>query len=169
VAPNSTLKSRPLVINDPDPTEFADNVRAVVVYTSTNDATERELFLSGSSGSMPMPPPGSTFTLNGTTRDASSNATIRDVRIEIVSGPNTKRNTKTDRNGKYSLASLGPGTITVKASKSGFEPMTHTILFLASKPLDFVLSKAAGARPGAATPLAAGRVTGPKRLQVEIR
>jgi hypothetical protein len=41
------------------------------------------------------------------------------VRTEIRSGPNTGRNTKTDRNGKYTLSNLGAGTITVKASKSG--------------------------------------------------
>jgi len=167
ISAGGTLSSHPLVISDPDPTEHADNVKVLVVYTA--DATDRELILSAESGPMPMPPAGSKFTLNGTTRDATSNATIRDVRIEIVSGPNTGRNTKTDRNGKYALSSLGAGTFTVRASKSGYDSTMQTLLFLANKPLDFTLSKTSSAgitQTLDARSLAAGPS---KRLRLRVR
>ena len=167
VSAGGTLRSRQVAVSDADPTEHADNVKVVVVYTSGD--TDRELILSAESGPMPLPPAGSKFTLNGLTRDATSNATIRDVRIEIVSGPNTGRNTKTDRNGKYALSSLGAGTFTVRASKSGFDATTQTILFLANKPLDFTLSKTSSAGITGtldAESLAAGSS---KRLRVQVR
>lgn len=165
VAANGTLRSRPLVISDPDPTEYADNVLALVKYTSSTDTTEKDLLLSADGGPMPMPPAGSKFSLTGVSRESAGNATVRDVRIEISSGPNTGRNTKTDRTGKYTLPNLGPGTITVKASKSGYEPMTETLLFLSNKPLDFRLTKV-GASGASAAPLDHHPV---KRLRVTPR
>ena len=166
ISAGGTLSSRPLVVSDLDPTEHADNVKVLVVYTS--DTTDRELILSAESGPMPLPPSGSKFTLNGTTRDATSNATIRDVRIEVVSGPNKGRNTKTDRNGKYTLSSLGAGTFTVRASKSGYDATMQTTLFLANKPLNFTLSKTSSA--GITESLDAESSSGPpKRLRLRVR
>ena len=167
ISAGGTLSSHPLVVSDVDPTEHADNVKVLVVYTA--DTTDRELILSAESGPMPLPPAGSKFTLNGLTRDATSNATIRDVRIEIVSGPNKGRNTKTDRNGKYALSSLGAGTFTVRASKSGYDATTQTTLFLANKPLDFRLSKTSST--GITETLdAESPAAGPsKRLRLQVR
>jgi hypothetical protein len=72
VAANGTLRSRPLVIRDPDPTEYADNVLARVKYTWSTDTTERDLLLSADAGPMPMPPAGSKFSLTGVSRDSAS-------------------------------------------------------------------------------------------------
>jgi hypothetical protein len=65
---------------------------------------------------------------------------------------------------------LGAGTFTVRASKSGYDATTETILFLANKPLDFVLSKIGSSSVGTVAPMDAGRAAGlPKRLHGEVR
>ncbi len=163
---NGTLSSRPLVVSDPDPTDYADHVEARVVYT--NGTTERELFLSADGPPMPTPPAGTVLTLTGTARDASSKATVRDVRVEITSGPGAGKNTKTDRNGKYTLKGAGAGTVTVKASKSGYEPVTETMLLLSAKTKDFTLTKTSSST-GATAPLSATASSTPKRLQGAVR
>lgn len=167
ITANGTLSSRAITAVDADPTDYADHIEARVVYT--NGTTDRDLFLSADGPPMPLPPPGTVLTLKGTARDASSNAAIRDVRVEIVSGPGAGRNTKTDRNGKYTLTGAGGGVVTLRASKSGYESVSETMLLLAAKTRDFSLIKLSSSAAGLAPMQAGPGHALPKRLQMEIK
>ena len=73
--------------------------------------------------------------------------------------------------GKYTSGRLGPGTFTVRASKSGYESTTQTILFLANKLLDFTVGKAISGITESTGPQSSLRqVSGPPwRLHAEVR
>ena len=72
--------------------------------------------------------PGSvSIAVSGSVRDAQQNDGIADVQVEVTSGPDTSKATRTDGSGNYSLAGLRPGAFTVRFNRSDFEVVERTV------------------------------------------
>jgi hypothetical protein len=146
IAANGTLDSNELVAADSDPTGYIERSEARIAFSDTS-STSRSVTISADVPSLPGPPPNTKFILTGTVKDASSGSTIRDVKIEVRDGANAGRSTKTDRNGKYSLADLKAGSFTVRASKTDYTSSELAVINSA-KVLNFTLRKSGGGGGG---------------------
>jgi len=122
------------------------DVTSRVIWTSTNEATaavsrEGELRLIGAgrseigasleqvSASFPVSVaarPPDTSTLSGSVADSVSRRGLANATVQVLVGPNAGRNTSTDESGFYSLAALLHGSVTVRVTRSGYEPAEGT-------------------------------------------
>jgi uncharacterized protein YkwD len=64
--------------------------------------------------------------LGGTVTDAAAGA-VDEATIEIRDGPDARTWTKTGADGRFSLSGLRPGSVTVRASKSGYADLDHRV------------------------------------------
>ena len=74
----------------------------------------------------------------GTVRSAAGER-LPDVRLTIVEGPDRGRETTTGSTGEYRFDGLSVGTITVRASRSGYLDVRREITVSGASVLDFVL------------------------------
>ena len=83
---------------------------------------------------------------------------LDDVTIEVISGPSAGVSTVSGRgvSGRYTLAHLVPGDFTVRASKSGYEPVQQTVHASTSQSADFVLKWSYGTCLQSVTPVVLG-------------
>ena len=146
LAANGTLTSKRLTLTDDSPTSFVDRIEARITFSDASSSS-RTVTVSEAVPAIPGPPPNTKFTLTGTVKDASSGSTVRDVKIEVRDGSNAGRNTKTDRNGKYSLADLKAGSFTVRASKTDYSSSELAVIN-SSPVLNFTLRKSGGGGGG---------------------
>jgi hypothetical protein len=103
-----------------------------------------------------------TSTLSGTIREPLQNPEfVPDVRVEVVDGPNAGRFSTTEREGRYVLPGLLPGTFRVRARRNGYEPAEQTITLSSDTTLDFTLAeRPAPSPPPAVTYSVSGTIAG---------
>lgn len=83
----------------------------------------------------------STFTLSGVVTDAYSRGMLPNISIQIDGGANTGMSAKTDATGRYVIAGVSPGTITVTMSALRYLPQRQTITIGSDARLDGVLQR----------------------------
>lgn len=134
IAANGTLRSNQLITIDSEPEAFATRTEARIEFT--DDRQNRGTVTLTSAN--PALPPAPKHTLSGTVRSGSS--TVRDVRIEVRTGANKGRSTRTDSKGQYRLTDLTWEWFMVRASKSGYQATEQPMLLSGNKTLNFTLT-----------------------------
>ena len=82
-----------------------------------------------------------TFSVNGVVTDATSRGILPNILIGISGGTNVGASTRTDGQGRYTLAGLRAGTMTVSASAVSYQTVDQAITLSGSRSLDFVLPR----------------------------
>ena len=97
----------------------------------------------GDSSSTPTSPSATptTFTLSGTVRDSQGDATLGDVNIHVVDGPNANRSVRTGQDGSYALADLQGSGFTIRLTKSGYDTATRSVTLTQNTRLDTTLAR----------------------------
>ena len=92
-------------------------------------------------------------TITGTAAEPGSGA-LGGATIEIRDGPDAKKTTTTDATGTFTLPGLQPGSVTVRASKSGYSDIDQRISLVAGGvvALTFTVPKVATPAPTPPTP-----------------
>jgi uncharacterized protein YkwD len=87
-------------------------------------------------------------TITGTAAEEGSGA-LSGATIEVRDGPDAKKTTTTDASGTFTLPGLQPGSVTVRASKSGYSDTDQRISLVAGGvvALTFTVPKAATPAP----------------------
>ncbi|MFO7694589.1 MAG: carboxypeptidase regulatory-like domain-containing protein [Vicinamibacterales bacterium] len=93
-------------------------------------------------------------TLAGTATEQGAGV-LSGATIEIRDGPDARTWTTTDEGGRFTLAGLQPGDVTVRASKSGYTDTDQRITLAAGAvaAIDFTVPKAAASAPPPPAPL----------------
>jgi hypothetical protein len=91
---------------------------------------------------------------------------LRDVKIEIRTGSNTGRSTKTDAKGQYRFADLTWDWFTVRASKTGYTAVEQPFLLSGNKTLNFTMKKGSTATRESVGTLRRGTA---RRQRTEVR
>jgi len=93
-------------------------------------------------------------TLTGTATEQGAGV-LSGATIEIRDGPDARTWTTTDETGRFTLAGLQPGDVTVRASKSGYADTDRRITLAAGgvAALTFAVPKTAAPAPPAPTPV----------------
>jgi uncharacterized protein YkwD len=93
-------------------------------------------------------------TLTGTATEQGAGV-LGGATIEIRDGPDARTWTTTDETGRFTLAGLQPGDVTVRASKSGYTDTDRRITLAAGgvAALNFAVPKVAATAPPAPTPV----------------
>ena len=93
-------------------------------------------------------------TLTGTATEQGAGV-LSGATIEIRDGPDARTWTTTDEAGRFTLAGLQPGDVTVRASKTGYTDTDRRITLAAGAvaALDFTVPKAAASAPPNPAPL----------------
>ncbi len=104
------------------------------------------LMVACSSGTTPSPQPAQRVTLSGTVYAAASQRTIQDVRIQIVDGPNSGRESLTNGAGRYEFSNLIAGMMTLRFSSSGYLDLRRTETIQSDTTLEVRLDR--GPEPG---------------------
>jgi hypothetical protein len=87
-----------------------------------------------------VPRPPDTSTLSGHIADAASRKGVPSALVQVVGGANAGRNALTDESGFYSLPSLLQGTVTIRVTRSGYEPAEATTSLSADRLLDLFIT-----------------------------
>jgi uncharacterized protein YkwD len=92
-------------------------------------------------------------TLTGLTAEQGAGA-LSGATIEIRDGPDARRWATSDETGAFTLSGLQPGSVTVRASKSGYADTEQRVTLAAGgvAALKFSIPKAAASAPGAPSP-----------------
>ena len=92
-------------------------------------------------------------TITGTAAEQGSGALVG-ATIEIRDGPDAKKTTTTDATGTFTLPGLQPGSVTVRASKSGYSDTDQRISLVAGGvvALTFTVPKVAAPAPAPPAP-----------------
>ena len=102
--------------------------------------------LVGCDGSTPgpiaPPPPAANLSLSGTVAETTTHSPVPFARVDIVVGANLGRNTTTDGTGRYRLDNLSSGSITVRATASGYLASLDVLTLDANRVLDFTIAPA---------------------------
>lgn len=121
VNPGASLGSRTINVTDDNAGDpYADTMTVTVVYAG--GAGSENATKSVAVPTLPTPAPPSTpttVTLAGTVTEVGGGP-ISAMNIEIRDGPDAKKFALSDALGRYTLPGLQPGTITVRAWKSGY-------------------------------------------------
>ncbi|MEO7191282.1 MAG: carboxypeptidase regulatory-like domain-containing protein [Vicinamibacterales bacterium] len=97
------------------------------------------------------------WSISGTVSNAPEQAPVANAKVETLDGPSAGQSTVTDAQGHYALSGLQPGTVSVRASLSGFEAASHSISLTANQTVDFAL-RPASADPAPARWVLAGTI-----------
>jgi hypothetical protein len=113
------------------------------------------LAISGTgTNSTPTPAPPATIssTLTGTLTESGVGA-LSGALVDVTAGSDTGKSTTTDASGRFTLAGLSLGTLTVRGWKQGYDNNYQTLtLTTATATLNFTLSKSAVAPTPSPTP-----------------
>lgn len=83
------------------------------------------------------------WTLSGIVREAGAAVVVPGARVTVVDGPNGGRSAVTDAEGRYSLDTLEPGTLGLRATADGYEPESGSVALTSNLTLDFGLRRPA--------------------------
>jgi len=112
--------------------------------------------------SSPTSPSDSTtpaVSLTGSVTEAGA-AALPNARVEVVEGVNHGTSAVADTQGHYALASLQPGSFSIRALADGFDADVRAVTVTSSETIDFALHRAA---PGSGLPSSRWTVTGVMR------
>lgn len=109
----------------------------------TSGANTLLVFGAGMSApATPAPAPSPTlYSINGTITDAPSRVALPNVTVEIESGTNAGRETRTDSNGRYTLSGLSGGSLTLSAGANSYYTSTRQVTLTGNAQIDFVLER----------------------------
>lgn len=79
------------------------------------------------------------YDLTGRLTDRDNNRGVENVRVEVTDGPDVQRSATTDVDGRYTLSSLSPGTVTVRITNPKYEPVTRAVTLTGPTRLDVAL------------------------------
>jgi hypothetical protein len=88
-----------------------------------------------------------TIALTGSVRDATDNAVVSDVMVQIANGPDIEKFTTTDGTGNFALTGLKVGAFVVRFSRSGFENLDRTVSASQDTRLDVQLRRGPACPP----------------------
>src|SRR5262245_51124554 len=92
-----------------------------LVAGACSDSQRPAAAASPTAPSAPTPmPAATTFTLTGTILDAHTVRPIEGATVRVTDGPNAGRTATTDSAGKYTLAALSSGSITLQIAAAGY-------------------------------------------------
>jgi len=94
------------------------------------------------SSTAPSPPAATKYALTGVVSIASAGA-LAGARVEVIAGVNTGANATTDGEGKFRLADLASGDMTLRASATGYTTETSSVSLTADQTVNFSLPPAA--------------------------
>jgi len=142
VAANATVDSREITTTDDDLTHaVANKVVARITFAdgaaSTSSATASADIAS---------PAAAHFTLSGTISDETNARPIAGGTVQVLDGPDAGKSASTDGGGGYSLSGLAGGSMTVRASASGYTAREQSVTVARDATLDLRL------RPNASSP-----------------
>jgi len=147
IAAGATATSALMNLHDDEGTAgYANKVSAAVGYSDsvgTNTATT-----SADVSALPAPPPTPpAVTITGTATESGAGV-VSGVNIEIRDGPDARKFTTTDSAGRYTLPGLQPGTVTVRAWKTGYNDTDQRVTLAgASVTINFTIPKSGGGPP----------------------
>ncbi len=110
----------------------SSSVRSVHVERGTGTPSTTPASPTSPSPEPAATPLSPTFTLSGSTLDATSGAAVAGVAVLVADGPNAGRVTTTDSSGTYSLSGLEQSGFTVTFSRSGYQTTSRGVTLVAN-------------------------------------
>jgi len=86
----------------------------------------------------PTSPSASTYTMSGTVSSASGGV-ISGATVQVLDGANAGKSATTSSTGSYSITGLTPGGFTVRASASGYSPLSRGVTMTSDSTQNFTL------------------------------
>ena len=136
LAANATMDSRETTTTDDDPSHpHATSVAVKANYTYGASLTR------SADGSAEVPlSVAPTFTLSGVvTEENTAGRAVAGGMVLVVDGANAGTSSSTDGNGSYTLADLGAGSITIRATASGYAAAERAVTVAQDTRLDLRL------------------------------
>jgi hypothetical protein len=99
--------------------------------------------------SPPPPPPPTTFNVCGTVKEDSGGAAIASASVNVEGTSNAATS---DASGKYCVSGLNPGTVLLRATKSGYDTAERQVTVTGNMTLDIAMHNQAVAPPPPPTP-----------------
>lgn len=96
------------------------------------------------------------FTIAGTITDGATQSAVAGAKVEVIEGANAGRAVTTGADGRYALADLEPGALSVRATAEGFESETRKLSLTSSMTADLPLRRPG--QPGPSGPTMSGTV-----------
>jgi hypothetical protein len=84
-------------------------------------------------------PSASTYTLSGTVTSQANGAAISGATVQIMDGPNAGKTATTSSSGSYSITGLTTGGGTVRASATGYNPVSTGVTIVSNTTQNFSL------------------------------
>src|SRR5262249_20068111 len=90
--------------------------------------------------------PSGPFTLSGTVTDGFSGGILPNVTVTVVDGPDAGASVRTDAAGRYAIAGIPAGTVTISVSSTSYQTTTTTVTLSGDTRFDVVLTRGASKR-----------------------
>lgn len=115
-------------------------------------------------------PSGPVYVISGLVYEAPPNNTfpIQFAKVEIADGPNAGKSAMTDRDGRYALTGIEPGTATLRATKPDYETAEHAVTVAGDTRYDFSLRPEPQAPSPLTVVISEFRTRGPKGVSDEF-
>lgn len=157
VAPGSTVDSRLITLTDDRPgSPYGETLSVSLTYQDAGggNTAARSISIPALAGT-PTPPPPTTqlFTLSGTVRESGSGG-LSGAEVEVIYSADDRIKFNTDGAGNYSRSGLRSGSMTVRASRSGYVTQEQQITLSGNQRLDFSLQRGAPPAPPSPPPAA---------------
>ena len=94
------------------------------------------------------------YRLNGLVTDVQAGYVLADAEVRVTAGPNLGAIARTDSSGRYAMADLLAGTMTIRAEarQSTWSPLERTVTLSSDSDLDFALPRADDPNPAPPAP-----------------
>lgn len=103
---------------------------------------------TGTTGTTTPPPAAARYNVSGTVTDSFSRGVLPNVFVEVASGPDAGRETKTDNAGRFTLSGLSGGAIAISVSATSYLTATRQLTLTSNTQLDFVIDRAGASSSG---------------------
>jgi len=118
----------------------------------TADVTATYQSASGTTHLAVSPPVIPTYAISGLVTDGTSGGVLPNINVQVSSGPSAGASAKSDSGGRYTVAGVRAGTMTLSASATSYQSVDKTITVTGDTFLDFILPRVPAAPAPAPAP-----------------
>jgi Carboxypeptidase regulatory-like domain len=113
----------------------------------TTSPTPESVTQSPTPTPMPAPAAPAKYTVAGLLTDGTSGGILPGINIQLLDGQNSGQSTRTDSIGRYSLANVLAGTMTLSAAATSYQTVTRSIAVSGDTTVNIVLLRASTPTP----------------------